>query len=114
VVLPPARERQRTAHELLEGQRGRDVGLVVGELHHRALGRLRRGLQREREPGGARLAVRLEQHVQALVGLAPEGHPDVRHDRRVLRIAAQLPEAEDPRREPAQLERHAAPIPAAG
>ena len=43
-----------------------------------------------------------------LVGLAAVRHPDVGHDRRVLRVAAELAEAEDPRRELAQLEPHAA------
>jgi hypothetical protein len=115
VVLPPARERQRAAHELLEGQLGRDVRLVVGEPHLQPVGRLLRGLQRDREPGSAGVAVRLEEQVDGrVVGCGPVGHPDVRHDRRVLRVAAQLAEAEHPRREPAWRQRHAAPIPAAG
>ncbi|NTW02713.1 MAG: Holliday junction resolvase RuvX, partial [Oscillochloris sp.] len=39
VLAPPARHRQHAAHELLELQRGRDVRLVVGELHLRPLAR---------------------------------------------------------------------------
>ena len=58
--------------------------------------------------------MRLEQEVDALVALGVAvGHPDVGHDRRVLRVAAQLALAEDPRRQLLELEPHA-PTPTAG
>ena len=71
-------------------------------------------LERERQRGRARLAMGLEQEVEPLVALGVAvGHPDVGHDRRVLRVAAQLALAEDPRRQLLELEPHA-PTPTAG
>ena len=114
LLAPPVRHRQRTAHELLEGQLGRDVRLVVGELHVRPRGGELVELERERQRGRARLAMGLEQEVEPVVAIGVAvGHPDVGHDRRVLRVAAQLALAEDPRRQLLELEPHA-PTPTAG